>query len=348
MIYAPMMIPTLCRSEHFIRCVESLKRNSWARYTDMYIALDYPAKDEHWDGYRKICDYLENSDLSIFASFHVVKRESNYGAGKNSRELREYIFQKYDRVIRTDDDVEFSPNFLEFMDKALEMYKDDDKVVAVSGYSYPIEWDVSRGSNTLLENIVAPMWGTGFWREKYEMVSDYIRSGGLIRDFAKTYRMGKHKKMIYAAWIDYATSVTGRHPYEGLVCGMSDIALRIYLAVKDSYVISPTVSKSRNWGFDGSGVYCPSISGGRMGGCARDYLYKEQPIDESNFFDIVPDKKQAFEENRKRLNLFDSRSFREKADVTCRVMLYRGLGEKRYRQLIAFVRGVLLKMGKCR
>ena len=59
MVYAPILIPTLCRDEHFIRCIESLKKNSWAEYTDVYVALDFPAKESHWDGYKKICTYLE-------------------------------------------------------------------------------------------------------------------------------------------------------------------------------------------------------------------------------------------------------------------------------------------------
>ena len=45
MKYAPILIPTLCRSKHFIRCIESLKKNGWAKYTDVYVALDYPAKE---------------------------------------------------------------------------------------------------------------------------------------------------------------------------------------------------------------------------------------------------------------------------------------------------------------
>ena len=47
MIYAPILIPTLCRAEHFIRCVESLKNNSWAKYTDVFIGLDYPPTEKY-------------------------------------------------------------------------------------------------------------------------------------------------------------------------------------------------------------------------------------------------------------------------------------------------------------
>ena len=63
--YAPIYIPTLCRDEHFITGLESLKKNRWAKYTDVYIALDYPAKESHWEGYRKICEYLDLDPYSL-------------------------------------------------------------------------------------------------------------------------------------------------------------------------------------------------------------------------------------------------------------------------------------------
>lgn len=51
--YTPIMIPTLCRYEHFRRCLESLQRRTHANETDVYVGLDYPAKESHWDGYKK-------------------------------------------------------------------------------------------------------------------------------------------------------------------------------------------------------------------------------------------------------------------------------------------------------
>ena len=118
MKYAPIYIPTLCRSEHFIRLMESLRKNTWAKYTDVYIALDYPAKDSQKDGYNKICEYLKE-DFTEFASFNLIKRDKNYGSSRNSKEILEYISSKYDRFIRTDDDCEFSPNFLEYINLSL-------------------------------------------------------------------------------------------------------------------------------------------------------------------------------------------------------------------------------------
>ncbi len=37
----PIIIPTLCRYEHFVRCIESLKENKYAQYTDIYWHCEY-------------------------------------------------------------------------------------------------------------------------------------------------------------------------------------------------------------------------------------------------------------------------------------------------------------------
>ena len=102
--FAPVSIPTLCRFEHFKRCIESLSRCTWAEYTDVYVALDYPAKESHWEGYKKIKAYLDTCGNMTFKSLNVVIREKNYGIGSqgNMATLNKGIRQKYDRYIITD------------------------------------------------------------------------------------------------------------------------------------------------------------------------------------------------------------------------------------------------------
>lgn len=116
-VYAPMLIPTLCRDQHFMRCIESLKKNTWAKYTDVYIGLDYPPDEKYRDGYIKICEYLKSNDFSQFASFNVCKRNVNFGSEKNMAALRDSVETKFPYFIRTDDDAEFSPDFLEYINK---------------------------------------------------------------------------------------------------------------------------------------------------------------------------------------------------------------------------------------
>ena len=95
--FAPVLIPTLNRYDHFRRCVESLSKCTHADKTDLHIALDYPANDSHWDGYNKIKEYL--NEVSGFKSVNIIQRDQNYGSIQNIKDAREQVFQRYDRII---------------------------------------------------------------------------------------------------------------------------------------------------------------------------------------------------------------------------------------------------------
>ena len=64
MNYTPILIPTLNRYNHLKRCVESLAKCTHADKTDLYIALDYPLKEENcnynWRYYLLKCYSYNN------------------------------------------------------------------------------------------------------------------------------------------------------------------------------------------------------------------------------------------------------------------------------------------------
>ena len=305
-----MLIPTLCRSKHFIRLVESLKRNTWAKYTDVYVGLDYPPSEKYRQGWQEICDYVDNGDFSCFAKFVVFKRTENYGSARNSSHLIEYAYEHYPCWIRTDDDVEFSPNFLEFEDKCLWAYRNDPDVTCVSGYSYPVKWKMDEGITCFKQNFTLSAWGLGFWGSKKSEYSDYIKTGKMLADAGNVVKKKYHERMIDSCFRDYFSSVLSYGSQTSLFLICSDIALRAYLACHTKYCISPVISKVRNHGFDGTGEYCTAIEGN--GEHALDFNYSTQEIDTSDHFDFIPDDSlQYTEENKRALNAFDYRSEEE-------------------------------------
>lgn len=329
MIYAPILIPTLCRYKHFIVCVESLKKNPWAKYTDIYVALDYPAKPEHFEGYRRICAYLQGSFIE-FASFNIIRRTENYGSARNSRELISFVLQNHDRFIRTDDDAEFSPNFIEYMDKSLEYYENKDDVVAVNGYSYPIKWRNSDGCNTVKSNLLCTMWGVGFWRDKYIDISEQLRNGYLVKRFDSAISDRSYKHLSHARFLSFITAGLARE--KGLILSSSDIAWGTYLALSGKYVVLPTLSKVRNHGFDGTGVYCQDISSFKNKSVtALNYDYENQPIDMETSFSLRPDDSTGFNlVNKHLLNRFDKRSIIHLCESKLKLFFYRTIGKNNY------------------
>lgn len=324
MIYAPVIIPTLCRYEHFVRCVESLRKNTWAQYTDVYIGLDYPAKESHREGYEKIKDYLKQN-FTEFNHFTVIIRKKNYGASRNFVELRRACSEKYDRYIVMEDDIECSPVFLEYMDKMLEKYQDDESVIAVTGYCPPIQLKHREGANAIKQQLEAYTWGIGRWKNKTEQTIDYLSGSTLKKKFDEVYSSRRLFKMTDWAITDYIRSVVYSDFLSRGLEFLTDVTMRIFLTVTNKYVIMPTKTKTRNLGFDGSGLYCPEVSlNSNSRVTSSNYDYAHQSIDESTSFEPNVDEDFDNDLNREEFNHFDyvskqdMKKYLDDAEIYCR------------------------------
>ena len=331
MKYAPILIPTLCRDKHFIRLVESLKRNTWAKYTDIYIGLDFPPSKKYEEGYKSICQYLEG-DFFEFASFNVIKHSENVGSSANMESLREIVFKKYDRFIRTDDDTEFSPNFIEYVDKCLMEYEDDSNVIAVTGYSYPIKCEVSDNATIFKENFICPMWGTGFWVKKYTKIKNQIENGYLQQSVDYVFNNNLMDEMLDVSKVEYVNLCLSPIFKKTLACKMTDIAVRMYTAINNKYIICPIISKVRNWGFDGSGEYCSKIDSKNKID-THSYIFNLQPIDDSSSFTLIPDNLKHVDRNRQKLNTFETVSWFSLFKIQIKKTLYLLLRKKLFYKL---------------
>lgn len=265
LIYAPIIIPTLCRYEHFRRCIESLSRCTGADRTELYIGLDLPIKESHKDGYEKINKYVDT--ITGFKAVHIFRREVNYGPIQNGLDLRKQVEKHFDRYISTEDDNEFSPNFLEYMNKGLERYKDAPNVLAICGYSYPFKhWKNIEDYEYNAYPIHAfCAWGTGTWVKK--RIPSFVNSKSaydLIHSWHLVYKMFKKRQHITIHRLLF------RHKN-----AYGDLMLRAYCVLNDVYCIFPVQSKVRNHGFDGSGENCIVSSS-----------YTDQEIDEQAYFEF--------------------------------------------------------------
>ena len=242
--YAPVKIPTLCRYEHFKRCVESLSRCTGADQTELYIGLDYPANKSHVEGWKKISEYVDT--ITGFKEIHVFRRTCNWGAVKNMSDLTLHIQEKFNRMIYTEDDNEFAPNFLEYMNEGLEKYKDNNDVLRICGCVIPWGADFEGCMESYPYNAFPAhdfvSWGVGCWLNKN---IDYFTKMDLLNSYKLSF---KAIRMGYCLAVDRCLTNLNKPTTN------PDICLRLYCAFNDKYCIFPSKSLVRNWGFDGSGL----------------------------------------------------------------------------------------------
>lgn len=268
MTYYPIIIPTLNRYSHFRACIESLARCTYASETELIIGLDFPPNNKYIEGWKKIKDFIPK--IQGFKKVICFERRENFGSAKNSSALQNYALTKYDAYIYTEDDNIFSPNFLDFINKGLEKYKDNPNVVAVCGYSYPIYWESSYKS--ILQHQYFSAWGYGEWgyklkKMKYEFTPKYLAEYLKNKNNRRKIKELSNKNYRYASSFLYLDSIP-----------IYDISRSVYLCISKKNVLMPTESLVRNTGFDGSGEHCSFETG---------YVFVNQKISGEKEFDVA-------------------------------------------------------------
>ncbi len=279
MKYAPVIIPTLNRYEHFVNCLESLEKCTGHEETVVYIALDYPPSSKYEKGWEQISRYLEDKMSNhTFKCLNVVRRERNYGiCGENSNDtelIYNTIFKEYDRYIETEDDNVFSPNFLEFMNSCLDRFEGDERVDIVCGYAHDMIISDSYLNNFVLTKNGSP-WGIGKWRDKVLKHQNFY-SADYIKQMIREKEVRKILKKRHPSIIDTVIAMLKVGEIHG------DSCMGMYHALEDLFAVVPIVSKVRNMGNDGSGVHSPKPS-------ELDHYYRTKPIDEEIHFTLSND-----------------------------------------------------------
>ena len=122
MTLAPILLFVYNRPEHVRRSIESLLRNELAAQSELFIYAD-AAKDEAAESaVTEVRQYIKG--IKGFKSVHITEREHNWGLANNVIDGVTTLVNLYGRVIVLEDDLIVAPYFLQFMNDALETYKD--------------------------------------------------------------------------------------------------------------------------------------------------------------------------------------------------------------------------------
>lgn len=253
MQYAPVIIPTLNRYEHFKRCLESLERCTGANKTEVYVGLDYPPAEKYVEGWKKIDEYLKEKEQNNgFAKLIVKRRDHNLGIcnpSSNANTLLKEIPEDSWSYIFTEDDNEFSPCFLEYMNQNLEKYKDDVKIFRICGYLSLHDELPEVGDYTQFKADRYNAWGIGCWIEKEKYYRFYNTKDGILellksQDVQRYFEKDKIEEILVSL---VKMSKTNSR--------LGDVLVASFLELSKSRCIYPTVSMVRNYGSDGSGQH---------------------------------------------------------------------------------------------
>jgi hypothetical protein len=166
---APIVVFAYDRPDHLRRTLDALAKNDLASQSELYIYCDGAKESASAEQVERIRDNRTVAHgADGFKSVTIIEREKNVGLKANIVGAVTEIVNKYGRVITLEDDIVTSTGFLRYMNDALELYKDDEQVMHISGYMWPHRY---RLPETFFYPVPCP-WGWATWARAWQHYSD--------------------------------------------------------------------------------------------------------------------------------------------------------------------------------
>lgn len=237
---APIALFVYNRPEHTRKTVEALRKNDLFKDSDLIVFSDAPKSEMQIEAVNEVRQYIRQIDG--FKSVTIVERDTNFGLARSIIEGVTRLCEEYERVIVLEDDLITSPHFLRFMNDALDMYEDEDRVMHISGSTYPIE----RMEDETFFLRVPLCWGWATWDRAWR---HFRKSNDVMLKFDRTMRRDFTFNDTYDTWAQLEFNKSG-------LMNTWFVYWYATLFLSGGLALFSGKSLVRNIGMDGSGVHC--------------------------------------------------------------------------------------------
>ncbi len=174
---SPVALFVFNRADNTRRTLRALLANTLAPQTDLYVFSDGGRDDRSWTAVNEVRALLRTTAEEVartqaLRSMTIVERPVNFYLERNIIEGIAEVFRHHDTVIVLEDDIVTAPYFLQFMNDAFRLYRNDQSVMHVSGFTR-IEPDTRE--TTYFTPFMAG-WGWGTWRDRWQQHFHHYQS----------------------------------------------------------------------------------------------------------------------------------------------------------------------------
>jgi hypothetical protein len=242
---APIVLFAYTRPLHTRRLLESLAANELAASSELWVFVDAPkptATPEDLANHQAVLALVR--ERAWCGQVHVRQRPTNFGLARSITEGVGEIVGAHGRAIVLEDDLFVAPGFLRYMNEALALYADDEQVMHVSGFMYPIDL---RLPDTFFYTKIS-CWGWATWQRAWrhfnpdagQLYAELERRGLLAQfDLDGAYNFSEHLRAnALGTWTTWA------------------VKWQASVFLRQGLCLSPNRTLVRNLGFDGTGEHC--------------------------------------------------------------------------------------------
>lgn len=240
--WAPIAIFIYKRSEHARRAIVSLQACDGAQSSLIYVFADGPKTAT--DAPAVLATRAVAHEL-LGSSAVFVEQERNRGLANSIIAGTTELCDRYGTVIVVEDDLVLAPSFLRFLNEGLERYRDEPRVMQVSGHMFDVPSLAQQQEALLLP--MTTSWGWATWKRAW--------------DFFDPAATGWRERLAEGAEVK-RYNLGGRYDHFRMLKRqmngeIDSWAIRWYYNVfaRDGLVLFPPRTLVSNLGLDGSGTH---------------------------------------------------------------------------------------------
>jgi len=248
MTLAPIVLFVYNRLWHTQQTLESLQRNELAGESELSIYSDAPRNENDRAGVEKVREYIR--DIQGFKLVSIIERSENYGVDKSIIAGVTEVIDRYGKIIVLEDDLESHPQFLTYMNNALEKYKSNRNVFSITGYSYTNNIEDEGLDDTYFLQLTNS-WSWATWKNRWDELDTSAAGWEELRRNSEL-----RKRFDFDNAYPYAKMLETQ-----MKRGINTWDILWYWTAfrRGGLTLYPAKALVRNIGYDGSGVHCADI-----------------------------------------------------------------------------------------
>lgn len=239
---APVVLFVYARPAHTRNTVEALAANDLATETDLVVYSDAALRSMDVPAVQAVRDYLKTIDG--FRSVTIYERARNFGLADSIIDGVTATVNDCGKVIVVEDDLITSSCFLRYMNDALCIYENEERVMHVAAHMFDIDPEGLPDTFFLRQS---SCWGWGTWARAWQ---HFRRDSG---DIVSRFGVDDIRRFNLDGTLDYWSQLLANH--EGR---LKTWAVYWYASVygQGGLCLHPRSSLVDNVGHDGSGTNC--------------------------------------------------------------------------------------------
>ncbi|MFD2284911.1 glycosyltransferase [Pedobacter petrophilus] len=269
---APIALFVYNRPQHTERTLKFLQQNELAEESRLFIFSDGAKSSHDEEKVAEVRSIIKKIDG--FKSVKIFEKKENSGLANAVIAGVTKLIKEYGQVIVFEDDLVSSPHTLTYFNEALKRYRNEEKVMHIGAYMYPLK------TKNLPQSFffrAATSWGWATWERAWDYFEPDIDT--LISQFDHKKKMAFSIDKTMNFWKQMQEFKKGKN---------NSWAIRWYASIflKGGLTLNPSQSLVNNIGHDGTGVHS---------GINDIYNVAINPKPITQFPDVIEEDKTAYE-----------------------------------------------------